>query len=251
MTIRHSISRWCFESRMPPEKLISTAAKLGFDGIELVGQEHWGAIRSAGLDIAAVVGHDSLGDGLNKVANHDRIEREIVENLKLAEKYSIRNLICFSGNRHGESDERGLDVTAAGLRRVAKAAEEADVYLVLELLNSRVNHAGYQCDRTAWGVEVIKRVESPQVKLLYDIYHMQIMEGDLIRTIQDNHEHFVHYHTAGNPGRNNLDETQEIYYPAVIAAIRDTGYDGYVGHEFIPVGDPVEALKNALQVCTI
>lgn len=236
---------------MPPEKLISTAAKLGFDGIELVGQEHWGAIRSAGLDIAAVVGHDSLGDGLNKVANHDRIEREIVENLKLAEKYSIRNLICFSGNRHGESDERGLDVTAAGLRRVAKAAEEADVYLVLELLNSRVNHAGYQCDRTAWGVEVIKRVESPQVKLLYDIYHMQIMEGDLIRTIQDNHEHFVHYHTAGNPGRNNLDETQEIYYPAVIAAIRDTGYDGYVGHEFIPVGDPVEALKNALQVCTI
>ena len=251
MTIRHSISWWCFESLMPTEKLISTAAKLGFDGIELVGQEHWDAIRSAGLDIAAVAGHESLGDGLNKAGNHDRIEREIVENLKLAEKYSIRNLICFSGNRHAESDERGIDVTAAGLRRVAKAAEETDVYLVLELLNSKVNHVGYQCDRTAWGVEVIKRVESPRVKLLYDIYHMQIMEGDLIRTIQDNHEHFAHYHTAGNPGRNNLDETQEIYYPAVIAAIRDTGYDGYVGHEFIPVGDPVEALKNALHVSTL
>ena len=251
MAIRHSISWWCFESLMPPAKLISTAVELGFDSIELVGQQHWDAIRDAGLEIAAVVGHESLGDGLNKTANHDRIEREIIENLKLAEEYSIRRLICFTGNRHGESDERGLEVTAEGLRRVAKAAEEADVYLVLELLNSKVNHAGYQCDRTAWGVEVIKRVASPRVGLLYDIYHMQIMEGDLIRTIQDNHEHFAHYHTAGNPGRNNLDETQEIYYPAVIAAIRDTGYDGYVGHEFIPVGDPVEALKNALEVCTI
>ena len=249
MAIRHSISWWCFESRMPPEKLISSAVKLGFDGIELVGQQHWDAIRGAGLEIAAVVGHESLGDGLNKAGNHDRIERDIVENLKLAEKYLIRSLICFSGNRHAESDERGIDVTAEGLRRVAKAAEEAGVYLVLELLNSKVNHAGYQCDRTEWGVEAIKRVESPRVKLLYDIYHMQIMEGDLIRTIQDNHEHFAHYHTAGNPGRNNLDETQEIYYPAVITAIRDSGYDGYVGHEFIPIGDPVEALKNALHVC--
>ena len=237
MTIRHSISWWCFESLMPPEKLISTAVELGFDGLELVGQQHWDTIRDAGLEIAAVVGHESLG--------------EIIENLKLTEKYSIRRLICFSGNRHGESDERGIDVTAAGLRRVAKAAEEADVYLVLELLNSKVNHAGYQCDLTEWGVEVVNRVASPRVKLLYDIYHMQIMEGDLIRTIQDNHEHFAHYHTAGNPGRNNLDETQEIYYPAVIAAIRDTGYKGYVGHEFIPVGDPVEALKKALQVCKI
>lgn len=251
MTIRHSISWWCFESLMPPEKLISTAVELGFDGIELVEQQHWDAIRDAGLEIAAVVGHESLGDGLNKVANHDRIEREIIENLKLAEDYSIRRLICFTGNRHGESDERGLEVTAEGLRRVAKAAEEADVYLALELLNSKVNHVGYQCDRTEWGVEVVKRVASPRVGLLYDIYHMQIMEGDLIRTIQDNHDHFAHYHTAGNPGRNNLDETQEIYYPAVISAIRDTGYNGYVGHEFIPVGNPVEALKNALQVCTI
>lgn len=251
MTIRHSISWWCFANQMSPEKLISSAVELGFHGIELVDQEHWDPIRDAGLDIAAVVGHESLGDGLNKAGNHDRIEREIVENLKLAEKYAIRNLICFSGNRHGESDERGIEVTAKGLRRVAKAAEEADVYLVVELLNSKVNHVGYQCDRTEWGVEVIKRVGSPRVKLLYDIYHMQIMEGDLIRTIRDNHEYFAHYHTAGNPGRNNLDDTQEIYYPAVIAAIRDTGYDGYVGHEFIPVGDPVEALRNALQVCTL
>ena len=251
MTMRHSISWWCFANQMPPEKLISSAVELGFDGIELVGQERWDAIRDAGLDIAAVAGHESLGDGLNKAGNHDRIEREIVENLKLAEKYAIRNLICFSGNRHGESDERGIDVTADGLRRVAKAAEEADVYLVVELLNSKINHVGYQCDRTEWGVEVVKRVGSPRVKLLYDIYHMQIMEGDLIRTIRDNHEHFAHYHTAGNPGRNNLDDTQEIYYPAVIAAIRDTGYDGYVGHEFVPVGDPAEALRNALQVCTL
>ena len=249
MTIRHSISWWCFENRIPPDKLIAGAVELGFDGIDLAGQEHWDAIRDAGLELAAVDGHASIEDGLNKPANHDRIEREILEKLDLAQKYAIQCLICFSGNRYGESDERGIDVTAEGLRRVAKAAEEAGVYLVVELLNSKVDHTNYQCDLTGWGVEVIKRVESPRVKLLYDIYHMQIMEGDLIRTIGENSEHIAHYHTAGNPGRNNLDENQEIYYPAVMAAIRNTGYDGYVGHEFIPLGDPLEALKNALLTC--
>ena len=249
MPIRHSVSWWCFAGLMPPEELIAAVVDTGFDGIDLAGPEHWDAILDAGLELAAVEGHGTLEDGLNNTANHDRIEREVMAKLALAQKYAFRCLICFSGNRHGPSDERGIDATAEGLKRVAGAAEDAGVHLVLELLNSKVNHTGYQCDRTAWGVEVIKRVGSSRVKLLYDIYHMQIMEGDLIRTIQDNHEHFAHYHTGGNPGRHEIDECQEIQYPAVVKAIRETGFDGYVGQEFVPAGDPIEALKRARQIC--
>ena len=236
---------------MEPPELIAAAARLGYDGVDLVGTEHWDAVRDAGLELAAVDGHQTLEDGLNRLGNHDRIEREIVDKLELAQKYSVRCLICFSGNRHGDSEERGIDVTAEGLRRVAKAAEQAGVTLVLELLNSKVDHPDYQCDRTAWGVEVIQRVDSPRVKLLYDIYHMQIMEGDLIRTVRQNHQHFAHYHTAGNPGRNELDARQEIHYPAVVAAIQETGFDGYLGHEFIPVDDPITSLERTLQICRV
>ena len=249
MPLKHSFSWWCFADLLDAESLITAAAEIGYDGVDLVGQEHWGAIRDAGLELAAVVGHEPLEDGLNQRHNHDRIEREISDNLELAQKYNVRCLVCFSGNRHGESDERGRDMTAEGLRRVAKAAEEAEVDLVLELLNSKVDHPDYQCDRTAWGVEVIERVESPRVKLLYDIYHMQIMEGDLIRTIRDNHRHFAHYHTAGNPGRHEIHRDQEIDYAAVVQAIRHTGFDGFLGQEFIPTADPLECLRRALEVC--
>ena len=249
MPLKHSFSWWCFADLVDPQTLISAAARIGYDGVDLVDQAHWDAIREAGLELAAVDGHTTLEDGLNQRGNHDRIEREILEKLELSQKYSIRCLICFSGNRHGESDERGIEVTADGLRRVAKAAEEAGVYLVLELLNSKVDHLNYQCDRTAWGVQVIERVNSPHVKLLYDIYHMQIMEGDLIRTIRDNHQHFAHYHTAGNPGRHEIDKDQEIHYPSVVDAIRQTGFDGYLGQEFIPVSDPIQGLQRALKVC--
>jgi len=249
MPLKHSISWWCFADKLKAAELIDAAVALGYDGFDLAGPEHWDAVRDAGLELAAEAGHNSLEDGLNKAENHDRIEQEIEKNLAHAQKYSILNLICFSGNRHGETDERGIEVTAAGLLRVAPAAEDAGVTLALELLNSKVNHRGYQCDRTAWGLEVIRRVDSPRVKLLYDIYHMQIMEGDLVRTIRDHHAAFAHYHTAGNPGRHEIDGTQEIHYPAVVAAIRETGFDGFLGQEFVPMGNPIVSLENALNIC--
>nr|MBA2678580.1 TIM barrel protein [Ktedonobacteraceae bacterium] len=167
-------------------------------------------------------------------------------NLELAARWGIPNLICFSGNRAGLDDERGAEITAEGLRRVAKAAEDANVTLVLELLNSKVDHPDYQCDRTPWGVKVCQMVDSPRVKLLYDIYHMQIMEGDLMRTIREHHQWFGHYHLAGNPGRHEPDGTQEINYPPIFQAIASTGYTGYIGHEYVPTGDPIEALKASV-----
>ena len=222
---------------------------MGYEGVDLAPRDAWGLIRDAGMTIASIGGHKSLADGLNRSENHDRIEREIKESLEAAVEWHIPSVLCFSGNRHGDSDERGIEVTADGLSRVAKAAEDAGVTLVMELLNSKVNHKGYQCDRTAWGVEVCSRVGSPRVKLLYDIYHMQIQEGDIIRTIRENHEHIGHYHTAGNPGRHDLDTEQEIYYPAVCRAIAETGFDGFIGQEFSPKGDPLEALRQAIGQC--
>ena len=171
-------------------------------------------------------------------------------NLDVAQKLGIPNLICFSGDREGKSDEEGIANTIEGLRIVAKDAEKAGVTLVMELLNYK-DHTDYQCDRTAWGVEVIKAVDSPRVKLLYDVYHMQRMEGEIIKNIRDNAEHFAHYHTAGNPGRNDLNAEQEIYYPAVARAIANTGYSGWGGHEFTTKNDPVEALREAFEACSV
>lgn len=251
--IRQSVSWWCFaRGECTPEKLVRAAAEIGYEAVELVGQEHWALARDHGLVIAAVGAHSSLTDGLNRRENHARIEAEIRANLRLAEKWGIPNLICFSGNRQGLDDRTGAEITAEGLQRVAKAAEDAGVTLVMELLNSKVDHHDYQCDRTPWGVEVCKMVGSPRVKLLYDIYHMQIMEGDIIRTIREvGAEWFGHYHTAGVPGRNDMDETQELYYPAIARAIVATGYDGYVGHEFVPKGEPIAALKAAYDLCNV
>jgi hydroxypyruvate isomerase len=250
--IRQSVSWWCFVDRvMAPLDFLRVAADIGYEAIDLVPREHWPLVKEHGLAIAAVMGHDSIPLGLNRREHHARIEREIRANLALAERWGIPNLICFSGNRDGLDDATGAEVTADGLRRVARAAEEAGVILVMELLNSKVDHSDYQCDRTAWGVQVCELVGSPNVKLLYDIYHMQIMEGDIIRTIQANHGYLGHYHTAGNPGRGNLDETQELYYPAIIRALLATGYEGYVGQEFVPRGDPVPALKAAFDACNV
>jgi hydroxypyruvate isomerase len=250
--IKQSIAWWCYaRGEMTPEKLVRAAAEIGYDGVEIVPQEHWPLVREHGLTISAHSAHHSIAEGLNRREHHDRIEQELLTHIKLAEQWHIPNLICFSGNRDGLDDQTGAAITAEGLRRVARAAEDAGVMLVLELLNSKINHPDYQCDRTAWGVAVCQMVGSPRVKVLYDIYHMQIMEGDLIRTIQDHHAYFGHYHTAGNPGRNDIDDTQEINYPAVVRAIKATGYDGYLGQEFIPRGDPVAALRDAFERCRI
>jgi len=250
--INQSICFGCFNrGGVTPEQVVKEAAKTGFKAVELVGQEHWDLIRDNGMRVAIVSGHKSLTDGLNKPSNHDRIEQELLKNIDIAVENDIPSLICFSGNREGLPDDEGIEIVAEGLSRVAKVAEEKGVTLCMELLNSKVNHPDYQCDYTTWGVEVCKRVNSPSVKLLYDIYHMQIMEGDLIRTITDNIQYIGHFHTAGNPGRNDMDEEQEIYYPPVMRAIADSGYDMYVGHEFVPKADPMKAMRAAFELCDV
>ena len=249
--IKHSAAWWCYvRGELTPERFVRAVAEIGYDAVEIVDPSYWQLVKDHGLAVASVAGHKSLVDGLNKRENHARIAAELRENIALAARWGIPNLICFSGNRNRLDDDAGAEITAEGLRMVARDAEDAGVTLVLELLNSKVDHKDYQCDHTGWGVRVVSMVESPRVKLLYDIYHMQIMEGDIIRTIRDSHTHFGHYHTGGNPGRNEIDETQELYYPAIVRAIADTGYDGYLGQEFVPKGDPVAALRDALERCT-
>ena len=250
MPIRQSVSWWCFAGRgVADDVLLRQAKAIGYEAVELIGEDLFDRAQGAGLVIASHNGHQSIERGLNDPAEHDRIEAEIVSKLELAQRYQIPNLIVFSGSRRaGLSEEEGIENTARGLARVKDAAEQAGVNLVLELLNSKVDHPGYQCDHTTWGVEVCRRVGSPRVGLLYDIYHMQIMEGDVMQTIGTHHAHFLHYHTAGVPGRHDLDETQELNYPPIIKAIAATGYEGYLGHEFIPKGDPVAALEAAYRV---
>jgi len=250
--IKQSVCYWCFiRDGVTPEQIIKEAAKIGYASIEMPPAEYWGMIKDHGMVIATTIGHASLTDGLNKRSNHSRIEQEILKNLDIAAENGIPGLICFSGNREGISDEEGIEITVEGLLRVAKAAEEKNVYLHLELLNSKRDHKDYQCDHTSWGAEVVKRVNSPRVKLLYDIYHMQIMEGDVIQTIKDNVQHIGHFHTAGNPGRRDLDEDQELYYPAIMRTIAATDYDMYVGQEFVPKGNPIEALRTAFKICDV
>jgi len=257
--IKQSFCYPCFMrgDNLSLEQLIKGAVEIGYAGIELWRRdkapfdEIVDLAKQNGMAVPSFIGHDSLPDGLNKRENHSRITDELIENIELAASQGIPGLICFSGNRNGLADDLGIEIVAEGLDRVKAVAESNSVTLNLELLNSKVNHPDYQCDRTTWGVEVCKRVGSPRVKLLYDVYHMQIMEGDLIRNIQDYGEYFGHYHTAGNPGRNDLDEDQEIQYPAVMRAIAASGYDMYVGHEFTPKGDPLAALKHAFEVCDV
>ena len=253
MPIRQSFSWWCFAGRgVPDGELLAKAKSIGYQAVELVPADLFQPALDAGLAIASHPGHPLEADGLNDPACHDKIEQTVLKNLESAVKYQIPNLIVFSGERvKGITDEQGIEASAKGLARLAKPAEQAGVNLCIELLNSRVDHARYMCDRTDWGVEVCKRVASPRVKLLYDIYHMQIMEGDIIRTIRNNHAYFSHYHTAGNPGRNDMDDTQELLYPPIMRAIAETGYDGFVGHEFVPKADTLKALEAAFRLCDV
>jgi hydroxypyruvate isomerase len=246
--ISQSVGWWCFvPQKLTPEQFVRSAVEAGFGALDLVPPEHWQVVTDRGLAISSIAGHQPLEIGLNRVDQHDRIEHEVCSAIANAQRLKIPNVISFSGNREGLDDARGIEATVAGLRRLAPVAEEAGVTLVLELLNSKVDHPDYQADHTAWGVQVCQAVGSPRVKLLYDIYHMQIMEGDVIRTIRADHPLIGLYHTAGNPGRNDLDETQELNYPAIFKAIKETGYTGYIAHEFIPKGDPAEALRMVFQ----
>ncbi len=244
-------------AEMDFDGLFSRAAEIGYAATEIWGRDEQfetmvAAAHRHNLVVASMCGHGTLTKGLNDVKEHDRIERDIRESLELAVRHRIPNLICFSGNRiEGLSEEAALAACVKGFKRLAPLAEKAGVNLNLELLNSRVDHAGYQADHTPWGVAVCNQVGSPRVKLLYDIYHMQIMEGDVIRTIRDNIQWIGHVHTAGNPGRNDLDSDQELYYPAICRALDAAGYNGYVAHEFTPKADRLEALAEAFKVCNV
>jgi hydroxypyruvate isomerase len=249
-TISQSIAWWCFVPKlMTPEQFVRTAAESGYTAIDIAPQEFWPLIKDHGLIVAATGRHESIESGLNRRENHARIEKELSANIHLAATWGVRNLICFSGNRNGQPDDEGIGITAEGLARVAPVAEAEGVTLILEILNSKVDHPDYQCDHTHYAIEVCKRVNSSRVKLLFDIYHVQIMEGDVIRHLTDAREYTGHYHTAGNPGRHDLDDRQEIHYPGVWGEIKRSGYQGFIAHEFIPKGDPATAMATTFQLC--
>ena len=256
MRIKQSLCYPMFKpADMSLDDLFRTGAEIGYAAVELWdrGSNLEGVVETAhryGLAVVSMTGHDSLPDGLNKRSNHDRIEAELRESIDIAAKHGIPGLICFSGNRQPfQTEIEAIEAVADGFKRIAPYAEEKGINLNMELLNSKVDHPGYQCDHTAWGVAVCERVNSPRVKLLYDIYHMQIMEGDIIRTIRDNIKWIGHFHTAGNPGRNDMDDTQEMNYAGICRAIAGTGYLYYVGHEFKPRGDLIEALRQTFVLC--
>ena len=245
------------QDTMPRERLFAEIAAIGFPAVEIWQRgddfvEICQTAADSGLQLISMIGHDSLPDGLNNASNHGRIEAELRESVDLAVAHGLRALICFSGNHiPGMSEDEAIGNTVAGLRRVAPYAEDNGIVINLELLNSKVDHPNYQCDNSAWGLEVQRQVDSPNVKLLFDIYHMQIMEGDVLRTITANLDAIGHFHTAGNPGRNELDDFQELNYRGICRVISSSGYEGFVGHEFRPRGDLVAGLRQAYELCNV
>ena len=245
--LRQGFSWWCFANRGTGDAaLLGGAARLGYPAVDLIDEPLWPLAREHGLQISAVNGH-SMDLGLNRRENAAGIETEIRRNLAKAEKWKIPLLICFVGNRDGLDDDTGANVCAETLAKLAPLATDAGVTLAVELFNSKVDHPGYQGDHTSFGVRLCEAVGSPAVKILYDIYHMQIMDGDIISTIREHHRWFCHYHTAGVPGRGQPDNRQELNYPAIYKAIADTGYDGIISHVFLPKVNPLEALASAFQ----
>jgi hydroxypyruvate isomerase len=250
--IKQSICKGCLRKlKLSRDEEAAMAAKMGLLGLDLVGRGDWDAVKKHGLVATMVPGAGSIKNGLNNKSQHPEFLKTFRENLKAAAEYKWPNIICMAGDRKGISDEQGMDNCTLILKEAVKIAEDSGVTICMELLNSRVNHAGYMCDKSAWGFELCRRVGSPRFKMLYDIYHMQIMEGDLIATIRKNIDMIGHFHTAGVPGRHELDENQEIYYPAVMRTIVETGYTGYVAHEYSPLRDPVESLVQAIKACDV
>lgn len=248
--VNHAVCRWCFPD-LDLDTLCVEAKKIGIKGIDLVGPKEWPTLKKHGLYSSMCNGAEiNLVDGWNDPKFHATLIKNYSEMIPLVAKAGYKNLICFSGNRRGKDNETGWNNCVAGLKQVISIAEKHNVVLVMELLNSKINHEDYQCDRTSWGVELCKRLGSENFKLLYDIYHMQVDEGDVIHTIKDNHQYLAHYHTAGVPGRNEIDETQELYYPAIVKAILATGFKGFIAQEFIPLAkDKLASLKTAVSIC--
>jgi hydroxypyruvate isomerase len=247
--IKQSVCRWCY-GNIPLETLAAAAKKMGFQSIELLLPPEIKIVQKFGLT-CAMIGGASIPDGLNRTEFHDKIEKQLRERIDFAAAEGLPNVICMAGNRRGMDDAEGMKNCLEGLKRFIGFAEEKKVTVCMEGLNSKVDHKDHMYDRTAWGVELCKKLGSPRFKLLYDIYHMQIMEGDVIRTIRDNKEYIAHFHTGGNPGRHEIDETQELNYPAIVRAILDTGYQGYLGQEFIPTKDPLASLAQGFRICDV
>ena len=252
--IKHSVCKWCYND-IPLEEFCVSAKKMGLQSVELLGPEEWPVLKKHGLT-CALAAYWENGFGISKCWNrrehHDALVQLYEKSIPWVAEAGLKQIITFSGNRDGMDDETGMKNCAEGLKRIMSLAERHDVLVVMELLNSKVNHPDYMCDHTEWGVELCKMVGSDNLKLLYDIYHMQIMEGDVIATIQKHHPYISHYHTGGVPGRAEIDETQELYYPAIMRAILDTGFEGYVAQEFVPKGaDPLASLQEGVEICDV
>ena len=250
--INHSVARWCFSS-IDLETLCIESKKIGITAIDLLGPADWPTLKKHGLDSAMCNGAEiNLVDGFNDPKFHEILIKKYSEMIPMVAKAGYKNLICFSGNKRGKTDEEGWTNCVKGLQVLIPLAEKHNVVLIMELLNSKIDHKDYQCDTTKWGVELAKRLNSEHFKLLYDIYHMQIDEGNVIRTITENHKYIAHYHTAGVPGRNEIDETQELNYAAIMKAIVATGFKGYVAQEFIPKNpNKIDSLRKAIEICDI
>lgn len=247
--IKQSVSRWCY-GKIEMKDFCKACAEMGILGIDLVGPGDWPVMKEFGL-IGTCTPAIGIAKGFNRRENHADCIARVRDAVEKTAEAGFPNVICMSGNREGLADDVGAANCVEGLKQVAKFAEEKKVTLVMELLNSKRDHADYQCDHTAWGAGVCKKVGSPRVKLLYDIYHMQIMEGDVIATIRENIQYIGHVHTGGVPGRNEIDDTQELNYPAIMRALVDAKFDGYVAHEFVPKRDPLTSLRQAVAICDV
>jgi hydroxypyruvate isomerase len=249
--LNQSACKWCY-SKMSLDDLCQNAKRIGLKGIDLVDYKDWPTLKKYGLTPSMTPGAGKIPDGWNRLENHEKLIAELNENIPRAAENNVPNVITFSGNRKGMPDGEGLANCVTGLMKIKKLAEEKGVTVNLELLNSKVNHKDYMADHVAWGAELCKKVDSPRVKLLYDIYHMQIMEGDIIRNIRDHYAYLGHFHTGGNPDRHELNDKQELNWRGISIAIADLGYKGYFAHEFIPVNpDPMKSLQEAYDLCNV
>ena len=248
--LKQSVSRWCY-SKIPIDDLCKAAKAIGYRSVELLDPNDWPVPKKHGLICAMSNGFGTIPVGFNRPDNHDKLVADAERMIPLAAAAGVPNIVCFSGTRAGISDGEGIGNCIAGFKRITPTAERHGVTLCLELLNSKVDHKDYQCDHTAWGVQVVQGVNSPRMKLLYDIYHMQIMEGDVIATIRANAQHIAHFHTGGVPGRNEIDDTQELNYRRVMQAIADLGFTGYIAQEFVPKRDPLTSMRQAFEICDV
>lgn len=248
--LRHGASKWCYPDLSVTE-LAQAGKEMGMEGIDLLGPEDWDAVTKEGLTVSLCNGPSSIQEGFNRIENHEELVPAFEERIEQVADAGFETLICFSGSKGDLTREEGIANCAEGLKKIMPAAEKHGVTIVMELLNSKVDHPDYQCDHTRWGVDLVDAVGSDHFKLLYDIYHMQITEGDVIRTIREYSDYIAHYHTGGVPGRNEIDETQELHYPAICRAIVETGYDQFISQEFVPTRHPLGSLQQSIRICDV